>query len=303
MYVGRYAPSPTGDLHLGNVLACLVAWVRARQRSGKLILRMEDLDTPRVIDGAAARIEADLAWLGFDFDKHPHDDDHAFTQSTRGEDYLLALEKLQDAGRLFACRCSRRDIAEAASAPHGPSGVVYPGTCKDLGLPFDTPDVAWRFQPEPGEVVVDDAWCGPYAQDVERDVGAFVVHRKDGIVAYHLAVVVDDAEQGVTEVVRGRDLLDSSPRQVQLYRALGFEPPAFAHGPLLVDDDGRRLAKRDGDQTLGALRDRGVIPEVILGWLGEALGATQGPASLDELREAITDEHVKQESVRLPFRA
>lgn len=276
-YVGRYAPSPTGDLHLGNALAAVCAWARARRAGGRVVLRMEDLDQPRVVAGAAARIVDDLARLGLGFDAGPGtlDEGAPYVQSACGALYDAALRKLLEGGRLYACRCSRKDLARLASAPHaGEEGPPYPGTCRALGLPLDDPSlpVSWRFRVEPGDVVIEDRLQGRYVQDVARELGDFVVRRRDGIVAYHLAVVVDDARQGVTEVVRGRDLLSSAPRQVQLYQALGELVPTYAHIPLWTGSDGHRLAKRKGEGTLRALFDDGVTPEEVLGRVGRALG-------------------------------
>jgi glutamyl-queuosine tRNA(Asp) synthetase len=251
-YVGRYAPSPTGDLHLGNALAAVCAWARARRASGTIRLRMEDLDQPRVVAGSAARIVEDLATLGLDFDGD------VLVQSQHLARYESALEQLRARGLVYACRCSRKDLLRAASAPHenDEDGPAYPGTCRDLGLPFDDPalPVALRFRIDraiaqcndgASVVVVDDRLQGRFEQDVERAVGDFVVKRKDGLIAYQLAVVVDDAHQVVTEIVRGRDLLSSAPRQSLLFRALGHESPAFAHVPLWLDASGQRVSKRD----------------------------------------------------------
>jgi glutamyl-tRNA synthetase len=280
-YVGRYAPSPTGDLHLGNALAGLVAWARARRAGGRVLLRMEDLDAPRVVPGAAARILEDLATLGLDFDPFPGEPGASagdvLVQSAHLGRYREALDTLRARGLLYGCTCSRKELQRLAAAPHtGEEGPPYPGTCRDKGLPLDDPalPVAWRFRVAPGAVVIDDALQGRFAQDVEREVGDFVVRRKDGVIAYQLAVVVDDAYQGVTEVVRGRDLLSSTPRQVQLFAALGHPTPAFAHAPLWVDEAGHRLAKRSGASPtiLRTLFARGMSGEDVLGVLGAALG-------------------------------
>lgn len=293
MYVGRYAPSPTGDLHLGNILAALCAWARARRADGTCLLRIEDLDTPRVVPGATARILEDLRWLGLSFDGEP------LVQSRDLAPYREALARLRAQGLLYACRCSRKDLARAASAPHeGDEGPPYPGTCRELGLPFDdaaTP-VAWRVRVPEGTVVVDDALQGRFSQDVAREVGDFVVKRKDGLIAYQLAVVVDDLRQGVTEVVRGRDLLSSAPRQVQLFQALGGAAPRFAHLPLLVDASGARLAKRsmesavrsgEGATLLRSLRSEGLSAERVIGMLGHALGVCGAEDSLDAATLAL----------------
>jgi glutamyl-queuosine tRNA(Asp) synthetase len=264
MTIGRYAPSPTGDLHIGNAFAAVITWARARQRQGRCFLRIEDLDTPRVVPGAAGRIIDDCRALGLSFDlfvaavENDAVIDGVVWQSRRTRAYATALEELIDAGLVFACRCSRKDLLRAASAPHvGDEGPVYPGTCRHAGLPLDAPDVALRVRSDllvrhfgqDGAVVVD-AWQGAFAHDVEWDVGDFVVRRRDGLISYQLAVVVDDRWQGVTEVVRGADLLSSAPRQLLLHRALAAadgttsSPPTFAHLPVFVDDGGQRLSKR-----------------------------------------------------------
>ncbi|MFZ9886651.1 MAG: tRNA glutamyl-Q(34) synthetase GluQRS [Myxococcota bacterium] len=304
-YVGRYAPSPTGDLHLGNLLAAVCAYARARAAGGKIWLRMEDIDTPRVVEGAARRIEEDLAALGFVFDAGPGCTGMGgpFVQSQCTAFYAAALALLRDSGRLYACRCSRRDLAMAASAPHaGEDGPAYPGTCRELGLPFDDPSlpVAWRFVVEPGVEEVEDALQGLYRQDVAQEVGDFVVRRKDGLLAYQLAVVVDDARQGVTEVVRGRDLLSSAPRQAQLFRALGATPPRFAHLPLWCGPDGHRLSKRRGEGTLRTLLARGETPAQLIGRVGRALGVSScgEPLSLDELVTRIHDGVLRAQELR-----
>ncbi len=265
-YVGRYAPSPTGDLHLGNALAAVLAWGRGRRAGGRVLLRIEDLDTARVVVGAAARITADLRTLGLQFDED------VLVQSQHLRRYHDALDALRALGLVYACSCSRKELA---SAPHaGEDGPPYPGTCRDKHLDLDAGNVAWRFKVPAGRVVVDDRLQGRVEQDVAQEVGDFVLRRKDGIIAYQLAVVVDDAYQGITEVVRGADLLASSARQVLLHRALRFAPPAFAHVPLWVGADGHRLSKRSGDDAtlLRTLFARGESGERVLGRIGYALG-------------------------------
>lgn len=304
-YIGRYAPSPTGDLHLGNLLAAVAAWARARRARGRVLLRMEDLDTPRVVPGAAARIVCDLASLGLDFDAGPDRDDGRgpYVQSLCLPRYEAALDELRRAGRLFACTCSRKDLQRVASAPHqGDEGPPYPGTCRDAGHPFDDPGlpVSWRFVTEPGPEVIEDRLQGTFVQDVAREVGDFVVRRKDGIIAYHLAVVVDDARQGITEVVRGRDLLASAPRQAQLFRALGAKVPAFAHVPLWVGEDGERLAKRKGAGTVRAMLEQGVSPEALLCKVGRALGVCRQGEEITaaRLQERLADDVLAVPTIR-----
>lgn len=255
-YVGRYAPSPTGPLHLGNALAAVVAWRRARAASGRFIVRIEDLDTPRCLPGMAAEQLDDLRWLGLDWDGEPE------TQSSRLSLYSSALDALRADGHVYFCTCSRKDIAaRVASAPHGAAddGPVYPGTCRERR---DAPPgrASVRFLVPDGVVGFDDALCGAHSQDVARQVGDFVLARADGVFAYQLAAVVDDKEMGITEVVRGGDLLHSTPRQILLHRALGNpRVPSFAHTPMLIaSSDGAKLSKREPRHTLRGLRDSGV---------------------------------------------
>jgi len=293
-YRGRFAPSPTGPLHLGNARTALVAWLAARAAGGALVMRVEDLDGPRVRPGLEARILEELAWLGLDWDEGP-DAGGAFgpyRQSERLPLYAEALARLREAGLAYPCFCSRAEIAASSQAPHGPSddGPRYPGTCRDLAAAgreerARTRRPAWRFRVPPGPVAFEDQVHGPRALDVAVAVGDFVVARADGVPAYQLAVAVDDAAMGVTDVVRGDDLLPSTARQILLYRALGLAAPRFAHVPLVVGPDGARLAKRHGAVSLGDLRSRGADPRAVVGLLAALTdlapeGARVGPRDL-----------------------
>lgn len=271
---GRYAPSPTGPLHLGNLRTALLAWMQARLAGGRFILRMEDLDRPRVRRGSAENILADLRWLGLEWDEGPDCGGPAapYNQSQREEFYLDALETLRGQGKIFPCRCSRKDIAEAASAPHGGRHSVYPGTCRNRGMGDDEKKFALRYKAPPRTVTFRDKIAGEQKQNLQREAGDFVVRRADGAFAYQLAVVVDDAMMGVTDVVRGADLLHATPRQLELHRALGRRPPEFWHVPLLHDQTGRRMAKRDGSDSLQQLRARGLGAEEVTGMLAAGLG-------------------------------
>lgn len=273
-YVGRLAPSPTGLIHLGIARTALAAWLDARAHAGTLLLRIEDIDGPRVVEGADRAIMRDLAWLGLDWDGDPT------WQSAREGHYRDAIAHLERVGRAYPCTCSRREIAQASSAPHGPSdeGPRYPGTCRDPARRrLDRPR-AVRFATIPGERVhhTDEAY-GEQEQDVHATVGDFVIRRSDGLWAYQLAVTVDDLLQGVTRVVRGADLLPSTPRQLMLRGALDPGAPTIEtlHVPLLRGPDGRRLAKRDGDAGIAARRDRGESPEQVVGLLAASLGLLQ----------------------------
>ena len=272
MDVGRYAPSPTGDLHLGNARTALLAWLWARSAGGRFLLRFEDLDLGRVRPGCAEQQASVLAWLGLDWDGEP------VAQSARGDLYEAALAALRERGVLYECFCSRADVRRAASAPHGPDGPIYAGTCRELGARERSERLAHgrapalRVRMEGGIAFVDDV-LGPQRERLEETSGDIVVRRSDGVVAYQLAVVVDDAAQEVTHVVRGADLLASTGRQLRLYELLGLRPvPRHAHVPLLLGADGERLAKRHGAVGLAELRDGGADPEAIVAWLATSAG-------------------------------
>jgi len=288
-YRGRFAPSPTGPMHLGNARTALLAWLAARAEGGRLVMRVEDLDRPRLRPGMEERILAELRWLGLDWDEGPDAGGPAgpYRQSQRLPLYQAALARLQEAGVVYPCFCSRAEVARAAEAPHGPGedGPRYPGTCRDLAEGERRErsarrSPAWRLRVEAGEVTFDDGLHGPQAFDVAVQVGDFVVARADGVPAYQLAVVVDDAAMGVTDVVRGDDLLPSTARQILLYRALGSAPPRFAHVPLVVGPDGRRLAKRHGALSLGELRRRGADPRRAVALLARLSGLAGTETSL-----------------------
>ena len=288
-YRGRLAPSPTGYLHLGHARTFWIAQQRARERSGKLMLRNEDLDAMRFkLEFVDAMIE-DLKWFGFEWQEGPDCGGPfgPYSQSERREFYLTALEKLRDGGFIYPCTCSRKDIQNAARAPHAADDdePIYPGTCRgraevrgqksdvsvpvsDLRLP--TPDLRfnWRFRIPDGETIsFVDGQFGPQQFVAGKDFGDFVVWRHDDVPAYQLSVLVDDAAMQITEVVRGSDLLKSTARQILLYRALGFTPPDFFHCPLMTDDAGVRLAKRHDALSLRTLRERGELPDTLRrGW-------------------------------------
>ena len=268
--IGRLAPSPTGAQHVGNARTYLIAWLAARSRGGPVALRIEDIDSPRVKAGAAEQALDDLRWLGLDWDGDP------IVQTKRLPLYQSALERLQTQELVYPCTCSRGDIEAAASAPHlDHEGPSYPGTCShrtvaDAAELGDRP-FAWRFRITHSPTFVD-GFRGPTSVDLRQTGGDFVVWKSSQTPAYQLAVVVDDAAQGVTEVIRGDDLVPSTPRQLLLYRALGLKPPTFTHVPLVVGPDGRRLAKRHGDTRLATLRDAGIAPEALVGLLAWSCG-------------------------------
>ena len=287
---GRYAPSPTGPLHLGNARTALLAWLSARAAGSSFAMRVEDLDGPRVRPGLEGRILDELRWLGLDWDEGPDvGGPHGpYRQSARTASYVAALARLREAGAAYPCFCSRAEIAAASQAPHGPAddGPRYPGTCARLAPPEVEERArrrrpAWRFRAAAGPTPFVDGVHGACAFDVARETGDFVVMRADGIAAYQLAVVVDDAAMAIGEVVRGDDLLPSTARQLLLYRALGAPPPRFAHVPLVVGEDGARLAKRQGALSLGDLRRGGADPRAVVGLLASlsGLGGTARPCT------------------------
>lgn len=270
-YRTRFAPSPTGKMHPGHARTALVTWLRARKIGGAIVMRIEDLDSPRVVPGSTDAILRDHEWLGLDWDEGP------VYQSSRNERYEAALSALHEAGRIYPCTCSRKEIAAIASAPHGDDGVRYPGTCRNgPANPGRTPSLRFRFDdPSPG---FEDLVAGRYSEG--RVGGDFVVRRADGLWAYQLAVVVDDAEMAITEVIRGHDLLSSTPRQIAIYDALGWPTPRFAHVPLVLSADGSRLSKRDESSTIEALRDEGRSAESVIGKLAFSLGLTSSDAPI-----------------------
>lgn len=234
-YIGRFAPSPTGPLHLGSLMAAVGSYLEAKAHGGRWLLRMEDLDPPREMPGAADGILRDLTALGFQWDGP------VLYQSRRLEAYEAALSQLQDGGHVFPCACTRSEIADSAVA--GIEGPVYPGTCRDGLAPGKTAR-ALRVRIRPGEAIFEDGLQGPIHQDLAKDIGDFVVRRADGCHAYQLAVVVDDAWAGVTHVVRGADLLLSTPRQLHLQTLLGYPRPIYMHLPVLVNAAGEKLSKQ-----------------------------------------------------------
>jgi glutamyl-tRNA synthetase len=286
---GRFAPSPTGTLHIGNLRTALLAWLFARTAGARFIVRMEDLDQGRVIAGSAERQLADLRTLGLDWDGE------VVFQSNRHDAYEAAIERLRAGDRLYECFCTRAEIRAAASAPHGPLPEgAYPGTCLRLtaaerrrkrggGRP-----PALRVRADAARIAFTDRLHGPQ----EGVVDDFVVRRNDGTPAYNLAVIVDDAWQEIGEVVRGDDLLDSTPRQLFLADALGLAPPSYAHVPLVLGPDGSRLAKRHGAVTLDEL-DGGAV----LRWMAATLGI-EGAATAAEMRERFDPASTRREPTR-----
>ncbi len=284
---GRFAPSPTGRLHLGNLRTCLLAWLQVRRAGGRFVLRMEDIDRGRSRAEYAAGIFEDLRWLGFDWDEGPDVGGPfaPYTQSERLDRYREVLARWQAEAWVYPCTCSRKDLLAAAGAPHaGEEGPVYPGTCREALSHPERPR-AWRFHvPRGTEVRFADGLLGGQAQDAAREVGDFIVWRNDGWPSYQMAVVCDDADMEITDVVRGADLLASTARQILLFGALGRPAPRWHHVPLWLDDAGERLAKRSGGYLIADLRTEGVAPEQALAFMARSLGwATPDRISLGEL--------------------
>ncbi len=289
-YVGRLAPSPTGALHLGNVRTFMVAWLRARQAGGRIVMRIEDLDHPRHKSGAAEQAIEDLRWLGFDWDE-------VHVQSERRPFYAAAMESLVRKGLAYPCVCSRKDVETVQSAPHDGEQLHYPGTCRGRFSDWNAAVShmrangcdrlpCWRFRTPAGtSVEFQDGFAGRYSMDVSSTLGDFPLARDEHGAGYAVAAVVDDAAMGITEVVRGDDLLPATPQQLLLYRALGLKEPHFFHVPLVVGPDGRRLAKRHGDTRISAYRADGVPREKIIGYLAGTLGirVKEKPTRLEDL--------------------
>jgi glutamyl-tRNA synthetase len=283
--VTRFAPSPTGDLHIGGAWTALASWAYARAQGGRCVLRVEDIDTPRVVHGSAARIAEDLALLGLDFDGP------TIVQSTRTSVYEAAIAKLDT----YPCDCSRAEIARAASAPHAGEEIRYPGTCRDLppDREMKRPPAIRLRVPLATRIAFDDLLRGHVEEDVAGAAGDFVLRRGDGVFAYQLVVAVDDVEQ-VTHVFRADDLLGSTARQLMLMQMLGHERrPLYGHLPLVLDYSGERLAKRNGGATVREIVGAGIPPEKLIGGLARGLGLTarKGPLTARDVASSLTPLH------------
>ena len=295
--VGRFAPTPSGRMHLGNVFAALIAWLSVRSKNGELVLRMEDLDTQRTSDEFAQILRKDLIWLGLDWDWEMP------PQSRRSDVYDRYFEMLRDQGLLYPCYCTRSQLHNV-NAPHLSDGTyVYAGTCRDLTVAqrvnMDRAP-AWRVKVPREIYTVKDLCQGVYTQDLSKECGDFVVRRADGVYVYQLAVTVDDGEAGVTEVVRGWDLLGSAPRQMYLQKLFGFSHPQYGHVPMLVAPDGRRLSKRDRDMDLGQLQSR-MTAEQLIGKLAFAANLTKTDDAIcaKELATVFDWENLRKDEICL----
>ena len=291
MVVGRYAPSPTGPLHHGNLRTALLAWLQARLSDGILLLRIDDLDPPRNQPGSVEQLIDDLQWLGIDWHGEP------YLQSEHLADYESAFEKLALNDLIYPCRCSRKDIALAASAPHSSEATtVYPGTCRPQSVASSNPSLdqsealAWRFQVAKQRVEFKDELQGSVFQQLDTEAGDFVVKRKDGLFAYQLASVVDDVLMKVTDVLRGEDLIDSTPRQLSLFDALDQPIPHFWHVPLMTGERGERMSKRNGADSLINWRNSGKSAQAYIGFLAHSAGLIESPEALscEQLASRLT---------------
>lgn len=294
---GRFAPSPSGRMHLGNALSAMLAWLSAKHQGGEILLRIEDLDPARSKAEYAQGIMDDFRWLGLLWDRRATD------QSRRGEAYAAALRQLEQMNLIYPCYCSR-DQLHAASAPHASDGrVIYAGTCRNLTpeqRAVMTKKPSLRIRLPDREISFRDGLQGDVTMNLQREFGDIILRRADGVAAYQLAVVVDDGTEGVTEVVRGRDLLSSTPVQLFLYELLGLTPPRFYHVPMLLAPDRRRLSKRDRDLDFGYLRQH-FSPEEIIGLLGHLAGLLERwePVSARELACDFSWSKVKQSDIIL----
>lgn len=320
---GRLAPSPTGRLHLGNAWAFLLAWLAARSAGGQVVLRMEDIDPERSRPEFAEAIMADLRWLGLDWDEGPaapglcgpYGPYGPYEQSRRLESYAAAIDALTAAGRVYPCFCTRKELRELASAPHaatpplaGDGSPAYPGTCRNL-TPEQQAELlrqgrkpALRLRCDDTALAFDDRVAGPQRHTLAQCGGDFALRRSDGVFAYQLAVVLDDIAMNISQVVRGDDILTSTPRQLFLYQLLNAAPPQYAHLPLVLDAQGERLAKRHQSLTLAELRAAGVSPGAIVGYLAWRAGLQNAPhkRSAAELVPGFSFAALPREAIVLP---
>ena len=297
---GRFAPTPSGRLHLGNVLCAMLAYLSVRSKGGRFLLRIEDVDIPRCPRSLARQCIDDLRWLGFTWDEEP------LYQSDRSDVYRDVLDRLTDAGHTYPCFCTRAQLMSLAAPNLGDTQVIYQRTCANLTAEeavekAKTRAPAIRLRVPDEEIAFTDGLFGRQRENLARDCGDFILRRSDGLYGYQLAVVVDDALSGVTEIVRGQDILSATPRQLHLQRLLGYDTPNYIHIPLLVDHQGRRLAKRDKDLELTTLAQR-FTPEDILGMLAYSAGLLEEvrPMTLEALIPLFDWQKVRTDDLRLP---
>lgn len=306
---GRFAPTPSGFMHLGNIFCCLLAWLSAKSKKGKIVLRIEDLDSVRCPRINSDRLATDLEWLGLTWDEGAYISDNSdeYFQSNRSAIYTTFFEKLLQQGIIYPCFCSRNEL-HSINAPHLSDGrIIYPGTCYKLSpnerlIKASTKAPAYRIHVPNETICFNDGCYGTQLFNIAKENGDFIVRRSDGVYAYQLAVTIDDALMGITEVVRGWDLLSSSPLQIYLYNLLGFQQPSFTHIPLLIAPDGRRLAKRDKDLDLEVLRKSYVSPEPIIGYLAYLAGQLEHPEaiSVSELLKIYNPKLIPTHNIVVP---
>lgn len=306
---GRFAPTPSGFIHLGNIFCSLLAWLNAKSQGGSIVLRIEDLDTVRCSREKADRLAQDLEWLGLYWDEGAYTEANStsYFQSQRFDIYGSYLEQLEATGNVYPCFCSRNEL-HAANAPHLSDGrFIYAGTCYGLSpeersLRAQSRRPAYRLHVPDQTIEFTDLLYGKQGFNLAKENGDFIVRRSDGVYAYQLAVTIDDALMGITEVVRGWDLLGSTPLQIYLHKLLGFEPPQYMHIPLLVAPDGRRLAKRDADMDLDRIRQSYDSPEPLIGYLAYLAGqiANPEPITAQELVKLYQQDKIPRHNIVVP---
>ncbi|MGM9569697.1 MAG: tRNA glutamyl-Q(34) synthetase GluQRS [Phascolarctobacterium sp.] len=307
--VGRFAPTPSGFLHLGNVFCSLLAWLFAKSSGGKIVLRIENLDPQRCTRQNADQLARDLEWLGLTWDEGAYISpaSERYFQSQRSEIYAQYFAQLQAKELIYPCFCSRAEL-HTAEAPHLSDGrILYAGTCRHLSAQERAAKAqkrapAYRLKVEDAPISFCDGHYGQQSYNLMEESGDFIVRRSDGVFAYQLAVTIDDALMGITQVVRGCDLLSSTPMQLYIYRLLGFTPPSFCHIPLLVDSSGRRLSKRDGDLEIASLRKVYGSPKPIIGLLAYLAGQIEKPEPLcvDDLLPIFDATKIPLENIAVP---
>jgi len=290
IYRGRFAPSPTGPLHFGSLVAAVCSYLQARHERGQWLVRMEDLDRPREVPGAADRILRTLEAFGMEWDGP------VMYQHTRVDAYRTACDELQRLGVLYGCACTRREIADSSII--GPDGLIYPGTCRNA-VPNGREPRAWRVRADDQLIQFNDGLQGRMCQSLATEVGDFVVHRADGLFAYQLAVVVDDAAQGITEIVRGADLLGSTPRQIYLQRLLGYKTPTYVHLPVAVNAQGEKLSKQTLAPSVDSMRPAPMLARV-LKFLGQPVPAELEYAALDDIWRWAVEQWELRSVARVP---
>lgn len=306
---GRFAPTPSGFLHLGNIFCSLLAWLHAKSQGGSIVLRIEDLDSLRCPKSNADRLAQDLEWLGLTWDEGAYCSSNSgeYFQSQRFAIYAHYLDQLQQQGNVYPCFCSRNEL-HTVNAPHLSDGrVIYPGTCYKLTpeqrlAKTKTRKPAYRLHVPDANIHFTDGIYGHQVFNLATENGDFIVQRSDGVYAYQLAVTIDDALMGITEVVRGWDLLSSAPLQIYLHRLLGFTPPSYTHIPLLVAPDGRRLAKRDHDMDVELIRKEYSSPEPLIGYLAYLAGQLEHPEpiSTNELLKIFKPQNIPRHNIVVP---